>query len=89
MIKKLAHFPKILQQTLQNHEPHRIAYYLYELSSDFHTLWNKGNDNENLRFINIDNKDLTKSRISLLLAISNVLKSGLDIIGVNSPQEMN
>ncbi|MBT4203123.1 MAG: arginine--tRNA ligase [Rhodobiaceae bacterium] len=89
LIKKLAHFPKILQQTLQNHEPHRIAYYLYELSSDFHTLWNKGNDNENLRFINIDNKDLTKSRISLLLAISNVLKSGLDIIGVNSPQEMN
>ena len=49
----------------------------------------KGNDNENLRFIISGNKDLTKSRLSLLFAISNVLKSGLDIIGVNAPKEMN
>jgi arginyl-tRNA synthetase len=75
--------------TLQTYEPHRIAYYLYELSSEFHSLWNKGNDNENLRFIISGNKDLTKSRLSLLFAISNVLKSGLDIIGVNAPKEMN
>ena len=89
LIKKLSYFPKILKLTLQTYEPHRIAYYLYELSSEFHSLWNKGNDNENLRFIISGNKDLTKSRLSLLFAISNVLKSGLDIIGVNAPKEMN
>ena len=89
LIKKLAHFPKIIKLALQNYEPHRIAYYLYELSSEFHSLWNKGNDNENLRFIISENSELTKSRISLLLAISSVLKSGLDVIGVNAPKEMN
>ena len=68
-------------------EPHRIPVYLYELSSEFHSYWNLGKNNQEKRFINKDNK-VTDDKIVFLKSISNVIKSGLDIVDVNSPEKM-
>ena len=70
------------------HEPHRIAFYLYELASDFHTLWNKGKDSPHLRFISKDRLHVTLARLALLRAIRDVLANGLGILGVKPVQEM-
>ena len=61
--------------------------YLYELASDFHSYWNMGKDNEELRFINKDKKILD-NKLVFLKAISNVIKSGMNIVGVNTPEKM-
>ena len=65
----------------------RITVYLYELASDFHSYWNMGKDNEELRFINKDKKILD-DKLVFLKAISNIVKSGMDIVGVNTPEKM-
>ena len=68
-------------------EPHRIPVYLYELASEFHSYWNLGKNNQDKRFLNKDNK-VTDDKIVFLKSISNVIKSGLDIVDVNSPEKM-
>ena len=68
-------------------EPHRILVYLYELSSDFHTYWNMGKENEKLRFTNKDKK-LSDEKLVFLKATSMVIKSGMNIVGVNTPEKM-
>ena len=70
------------------HEPHRIAFYLYDLASEFHALWTKGRDLPNLRFISKDNADLTKARLAMVQGVVSVLASGLGILGVHAPDEM-
>ena len=70
------------------HEPHRISFYLYELASDFHSLWNKGKESPQLRFILRDDIILTDTRLAFLRAIRYVLSNGLQILGVNPVEEM-
>ena len=87
ILKKISEWPKCVEVSSNKLEPHRILVYLYELSSDFHTYWNMGKDNEKLRFINKDKK-LSDEKLVLLKAISKVIKSGMNIVGVNTPEKM-
>lgn len=88
IIKKLAFFPNLILAAATYKEPHRLAYYLYELASMLHAQWNKGNENTDLRFIQKTNPDLTLSKIALLQAVCNVLTIGLNIIKVDAPHSM-
>ncbi|MBW6417050.1 arginine--tRNA ligase [Celeribacter sp. PS-C1] len=85
--RKIADFPRQVEIAAKGHEPHRIAFYLYELASDFHALWNKGNDNEALRFLQ-DDADLSSAKIALPRAVAVVISAGLAILGVTPAEEM-
>ena len=87
ILKKVSEWPKCIEVSSNKLEPHRIPVYLYELASDFHSYWNMGKDNENLRFINKDKK-LSDDKIVFLKIISNVIKSGMNIIDVETPEVM-
>jgi len=88
LIRKMAEYPRIIEQAALADEPHRIAFYLHELASDLHSHWNRGKEMPELRFINPKNADLTLTRMALLQALSGVLASGLGIVGASAPQEM-
>jgi arginyl-tRNA synthetase len=88
VVKRLAEYPKMLEGAALAHEPHRISFYLYELASDFHSLWNKGKESPQLRFIVKNEIILTDSRLAFLRAIRYVLGNGLRILGVNPVEEM-
>lgn len=88
LIKKMAEFPKIIEAGAATHEPHRVAFYLFELASALHGHWNRGKDHPELRFINPDSTELTLARLALVDAVRTVLASGLAIIGANAPEEM-
>jgi len=88
LIKLLAAYPRMISSAANAREPHRIAFYLYELASQFHGLWNRGKDMPQLRFINSDDRLLTVARLALVRAVECVLASGLGILGVSAPQEM-
>ena len=87
ILKKISEWPKCLEITTQKLEPHRIPVYLYELSSLFHSYWNMGKDDQNKRFLNA-NKEISYDKLAFLKVISNVIKSGMTIIGVDSPEKM-
>ncbi len=86
--KKLAEWPRLLELAAKHHEPHRIAFYLYELASDFHSLWNRGKDEPDLRFLQDDKFDVSQGKISLIRAVSVVISAGLGILGVTPMEEM-
>lgn len=88
MLMMLAQWPRQVRAAASAHEPHRIAFYLYELAGNLHSLWNRGNDNPALRFIVEDNKTVTASRMALLLTTRQVLQSGLQVLGVTPMEEM-
>ncbi|UTO29013.1 arginine--tRNA ligase [Bartonella harrusi] len=88
LIRKLSEYPRIIEQAVIHKEPHRLAFYLYDLASSFHIHWNKGSDNLNLRFIQPNDKELSLARLGLIQAVINVLSSGLTIVGVKAPIEM-
>ena len=88
MVKRLAEYPKMLEGAALAHEPHRISFYLYELASDFHSLWNKGKESPQLRFIVKNELILTDTRLAFLSAIRYVLGNGLRILGVDPVEEM-
>ncbi len=88
MIRRLGEYPRLIEQAASSHEPHRIAFYLYELASDLHQQWNRGKELPQLRFIKHDDRDLTVARLALLRAVALVLASGLAILGVDAPEEM-
>ena len=88
LIRKILDWDSVIETSVSLYEPHRIAYYLYELSAVFHSLWNQGKIDPNLRFIEIDNHELSYARIGLILSVQNTIKSGLDILGVSAPDEM-
>ncbi len=88
LIKRISQFPRLIEQAAAAHEPHRIAFYLYDLASDFHGLWNRGKDAPHLRFIREDDRPLTAARLALVEAARGVIASGLDILGVQAPTEM-
>ena len=87
ILKKLSEWPKCIDASSKKLEPHRIPTYLYELSSLFHSYWNLGRDNPEKRFLN-DNKKISDDKLIFLKIISNVIKSGMDIVGVSVPEKM-
>ena len=88
LMRRLAEFPRLMEGAAQAREPHRIAFYLYELASDLHGLWNQGKDLPQLRFIREDDRELTAARVALVSATANVLATGLKMLGVHAPEEM-
>ena len=88
VVRRLAEYPKMLEAAALAHEPHRISFYLYELASDFHSLWNKGKESPQLRFILKDQVEITNTRLAFLLTIRYVLANGLRILGVTPVEEM-
>lgn len=88
LIKKLAEYPRVVEQAAQSYEPHRLAFYLYDLASTFHGHWNKGTENEDLRFIKLNDTQLSLARLGLIQAVSDVLSSALNVMGVDAPSEM-
>jgi arginyl-tRNA synthetase len=89
LIRKIAQFPGIVEASAQAHEPHRIAFYLYDIAAEFHALWNKGKDSPQLRFIYETDRELTRARVALVAATKQVLASGLGILGVKAMHEMH
>ncbi len=88
LIRRLADYPRIIDAAVTAREPHRIAFYLYELAADFHAQWNRGKEEPDLRFINHERASLTNARLALVRAANLVLRSGLAILGVQAPEEM-
>ena len=88
VIKRLAQFPRLIEQAAAAHEPHRLAFYLYDLASVFHAQYNRGKDVPHLRFIREDERKLTVARLGLVAAVQQVIASGLCILGVLAPTEM-
>jgi arginyl-tRNA synthetase len=88
LLRRIALFPRLVEAAAAAHEPHRIAFYLYELASEFHAHWTKGNDLPNLRFIIQNDRELTAARLALVEGIVTILASGLSLLGVSAPDEM-
>ncbi|HEY0233902.1 MAG TPA: arginine--tRNA ligase [Afipia sp.] len=88
LIRQLALYPRMLEASALAHEPHRIAFYLYDLASEFHALWTKGRDTPHLRFIIENDAEITIARLALVQGVVSVLASGLAILGVQAPNEM-
>ncbi|HET9175150.1 MAG TPA: arginine--tRNA ligase, partial [Pseudolabrys sp.] len=88
LLRRIALFPRVVEAAAAAHEPHRIAFYLYELASEFHAHWTKGNDLPNLRFIIQNDRQTTAARLALVEGIVTILASGLALLGVSAPDEM-
>jgi arginyl-tRNA synthetase len=88
LMRRLALYPRLLEGAALAHEPHRIAFYLYELASDFHAQWNRGKDMPHLRFIMQNDREMTLARLALVQGVVTVLASGLATLGVDAPEEM-
>ena len=88
MMKLIAQYPRQVEAAAQAHEPHRIAFYLHDLASAFHSHWNRGKDSPQLRFVNEEQRNLSCARLALVVSFTAVLASGLGILGVSAPEEM-
>jgi arginyl-tRNA synthetase len=88
LMRRLALYPRVIEASAEAHEPHRIAFYLYELASDFHAQWNRGKDTPHLRFIIQNDPQATLARLALVHGVVTVLASGLGLLGVGAPDEM-
>ena len=88
LVKLAAQFPRTVEGAAMAHEPHRIAFYLYELAAAFHALWNRGNDDPDRRFLIEKNPQLSRARLELALGIGQIIRSGLDLMGVEAAEEM-
>jgi arginyl-tRNA synthetase len=86
--KKIAEWPRLIEIAARGHEPHRVAFYLYELASDLHALWNRGNEDTSLRFLQEGDAATSQAKIALIRAVSVVISSGLGILGVTPAEEM-
>jgi arginyl-tRNA synthetase len=88
LMQKIAAWPRLIEAAAGAHEPHRVAFYLYELASEFHAQWTRGKDSPHLRFIIQSNPRLTVARLALVQGVATVLNSGLALLGVGAPEEM-
>jgi arginyl-tRNA synthetase len=88
LLKLLALYPRMIEAAAVAHEPHRIAFYLYDLASEFHALWTRGRDLPYLRFIMTNDAEITKARLAMVQGVVSVLASGLAVLGVHAPTEM-
>jgi arginyl-tRNA synthetase len=89
LVKLAAQFPRIVEQAATAHEPHRIAFYLFDLAAAFHALWNRGNDDPTRRFLIADQPEITGARLALADAIGQVIRNGLGVMGVTAAEEMH
>jgi arginyl-tRNA synthetase len=88
LMRQLALYPRLVEAAASAHEPHRIAFYLYDLASEFHAHWNRGKDAPHLRFIIQNDPQMTAARLALVQGVVTVLASGLSMLGVEAPEEM-
>ncbi len=88
IIKMIAAYPRMIDAAAASHEPHRVAFFVHELASAFHSLWNKGKDSPQLRFVNQTDRKSTSARLAFVHAVRSVLASGLAVVGVTAPEEM-
>lgn len=88
LIRKVAAFPRLVSGAARAEEPHRLAFYLYELASALHGQWSRGNDSPHLRFIQADDGVMTAARLALIAAVQQVISSGLSVLGVEAPESM-
>ncbi|HET7716354.1 MAG TPA: arginine--tRNA ligase [Bauldia sp.] len=88
LIRRLVEYPRVIEAAAAAHEPHRVAFYLHDLASEFHAHWNRGKELPQLRFINPADSESTLARLALVHATKLVLSSGLAILGVSAPEEM-
>ena len=88
LVRRIGEYPRIVEAAATAHEPHRVAFYLYDLASDFHALWNKGKESPQLRFILGSDMQTSLARLALLRVIRYVLANGLRILGVKPVEEM-
>jgi arginyl-tRNA synthetase len=89
LVKRVGQWPRVVAAAARTHEPHRIAFYLYELAGGFHSFWSKGKENADLRFVNEHDMTLTLARLTLVYAVRQVLSSGLTLLGVTAPEELS
>jgi arginyl-tRNA synthetase len=88
LMRRIALYPRLVEAAASAHEPHRIAFYLYELASEVHALWTKGKDSPHLRFIIQNDPEMSMARLALVQGVVTVLASGLGLLGVGAPDEM-
>ncbi len=88
LMRRIALFPRLVESAALAHEPHRVAFYLYELASDFHAQWTRGKDLPHLRFIIQNDPETTAARLALVQGIVTAIASGLALLGVEAPAEM-
>ena len=88
LIKTLAGWPRLVESAAEAYEPHRVAFYLYDLASAFHGLWNRGNEDASLRFLLPDQPELTAARLALVQGLAFVIASGLTVFGVEPVEEL-
>jgi arginyl-tRNA synthetase len=88
LVKRAAQYPRVLESAALAHEPHRIAFYLYDLAAEFHALWNRGNDDPGRRFLLENNPQLSRARLELALGLGQIIRSGLALMGVAAAEEM-
>ncbi|UUP19313.1 arginine--tRNA ligase [Nitratireductor thuwali] len=88
LIRKLAEYPRLIESAAQSLEPHRLAFYLYDLASQLHAQWNRGSDTDSLRFVKVNSPELTYARLGLVQAVLDVITSGMALIGAEAPSEM-
>ena len=88
LVKRAAQYSRVIEGAATAHEPHRIAFFLYDLAAEFHALWNRGNDDPARRFLVENNPQLSRSRLELALGIAQIIKSGLALMGVAATEEM-
>jgi arginyl-tRNA synthetase len=88
LMRQIAAFPRLIESAAAQREPHRLAFYLYDLAAAFHGYWNMGKDNDDLRIVNDHDENLTKVRLALVFGLKSVFACGLSILGVSAPNEM-
>jgi len=88
IVKMIAAYPRMIDAAASSHEPHRVAFFVHDLASAFHSLWNKGKDSPQLRFVNQTDRKSTSARLAFVHAVRSVLASGLAVVGVTAPEEM-
>ena len=88
LVKLAAQYPRTIEAAATTHEPHRIAFYLYDLAAAFHALWHRGNDDPDRRFLVENNPQLSRARLELALGVGQIIRSGLALMGVAATEEM-
>jgi arginyl-tRNA synthetase len=88
LVRKIALYPRLIEAAAAAHEPHRIAFYLYDLASEFHAQWTRGKDLPHLRFIIHNDRQMTDARLALVQGVVTVIACGLSLLGVEAPEEM-
>ncbi len=88
LVRTASQYPRVIESAALAHEPHRIAFFLYDLAAEFHALWNRGNDDPQRRFLIENNPQLSRARLELARGIGQIIRSGLGLMGVEAAEEM-